>query len=36
MAKFKGVERIEKISDNVAIASTGEYSDFEELVRELK
>nr|QBG49671.1 20S proteasome subunit beta 7 [Philasterides dicentrarchi] len=36
MAKFKGVQRIEKVSDDVAIASTGEFSDFQELLTEIK
>jgi len=28
MAKYRNAQRIEKISENVMLASSGEYSDF--------
>ena len=34
--KFKNVKRIEKITNNMVISGTGEYSDFQEAVRRLK
>jgi 20S proteasome alpha/beta subunit len=36
MAKNKEVKRIEKLNNNVAIASTGEFSDFQEVMRLLR
>ena len=33
MAKFRNVQRIQGITNNCAIASSGEFSDFQELIR---
>eukprot|EP01015_Nassula_variabilis_P011968 TRINITY_DN1969_c0_g1_i4.p1 TRINITY_DN1969_c0_g1~~TRINITY_DN1969_c0_g1_i4.p1 ORF type:complete len:228 (-),score=35.44 TRINITY_DN1969_c0_g1_i4:55-738(-) len=35
MAKFRDVRRAEKINDTTAIASSGEYSDFQEVMRKI-
>lgn len=34
--EFKNINRIEKITNNMVIAATGEYSDFQEAVRRLR
>lgn len=34
--EFKDVNRLEKITDHLVIAATGEYADFQALVKELK
>jgi 20S proteasome subunit beta 7 len=33
MAMFRGVKRIESVTDQVAISSSGEFSDFQEILR---
>eukprot|EP01016_Furgasonia_blochmanni_P052095 TRINITY_DN826_c0_g1_i2.p2 TRINITY_DN826_c0_g1~~TRINITY_DN826_c0_g1_i2.p2 ORF type:complete len:174 (+),score=55.32 TRINITY_DN826_c0_g1_i2:73-522(+) len=35
LAKFKDMKRIEQVSENCLIASTGEYSDFQEVMKKL-